>query len=115
LLDNLLDLVVENNKAVLKFDGEIIFENSNQLKEKAKKLLAKKQEVDSLIIDLSKVDYIDSSGVGVILSLFKFMREKDGSLAVSEPNEKIKRVFDVTKLAEIIPVYVNLEEAMKNI
>lgn len=115
MLDDLRDLVIENNKAILKFDGEIIFDNSNQLKEEAKKLLDQKQEVDTLIIDLSKVDYIDSSGVGVILSLFKFMREKDGSLAVAEPNEKIKRVFDVTKLAEIIPIYANLEEAMKNI
>lgn len=115
MLDDLRDLVIENNKAILKFDGEIIFDNSNQLKEETKKLLDQKQEVDTLIIDLSKVDYIDSSGVGVILSLFKFMREKDGSLAVAEPNKKIKRVFDVTKLAEIIPVYANLEEAMKNI
>jgi anti-anti-sigma factor len=115
LLEESLKLLVENNKAVLKFDGEVIFDNSNQLKEESKRRLEKKKKVESLIIDLSQVSYLDSSGVGVVLSLFKFMRTRNGSLAVAEPNEKIKRVFDVTKMAEIIPVYANVEEAMKEI
>lgn len=113
LLEESLKLLVENNKAVLKFDGEVIFDNSNQLKEESKKRLAKKEEVENLIIDLSRVPYLDSSGVGVVLSLFKFMRNRDGSLSIAGPNEKITRVFDVTKMTEIIPVYATLEEAMQ--
>jgi anti-anti-sigma factor len=113
LLEESLKLLIENNKAVLKFDGEVIFDNSNQLKEESKKRLAKKEEVESLIVDLSRVSYLDSSGVGVILSLFKFMRNRNGSLSIAEPNEKIKRVFEVTKMTEIIPVYPTLEEAVQ--
>lgn len=115
MLEKSLDLIVENNQAILKFDGEIIFENSNVLKEESKNRLAQKTEVDSLILDLSRVDYLDSSGVGVLLSLFKFMREREGSLAVAEPNEKIKRVFEVTKMGEIIPVYETLEAAVEKL
>ncbi|TDO85265.1 SpoIIAA-like anti-anti-sigma regulatory factor [Halanaerobium saccharolyticum] len=106
-------MLVENNKAVLKFEGEVIFDNSNQLKEEAKQMLSKNEKVNSLVIDLGSVPYLDSSGVGVILSLFKFMRNRNGALAVAEANEKIKRVFDVTKLREIIPVYAGVEEAMQ--
>ena len=113
LLEESLELLVEKNTAVLKFDGEVIFDNSNQLKEEAKDRLKGKTEVDKLIIDLSQVPYLDSSGVGVLLSLFKFMRTREGSLAIAEPNAKIRRVFDVTKMTEIIPVYMNLEEAVK--
>jgi anti-anti-sigma factor len=113
LLEESLKLLIENNKAVLKFDGEVIFDNSNQLKEESKMRLGEKKEVDKLIIDLSRVPYLDSSGVGVVLSLFKFMRNRNGSLSIAEPNEKIKRVFDVTKMTEIIPVYATLEEAMQ--
>ncbi|PUU93799.1 MAG: anti-sigma-factor antagonist [Halanaerobium sp.] len=112
LLEESLELLVEKNTAVLKFDGEVIFDNSNQLKEEAKERLKGKTEVDKLIIDLSKVPYLDSSGVGVLLSLFKFMRSREGSLAIAEPNAKIRRVFDVTKMTEIIPVYMSLEEAV---
>lgn len=112
LLDESLELLIEKNRAVLKFEGEVIFDNSNQLKEEAKQRLGQKEEVNNLIIDLSRVPYLDSSGVGVLLSLFKFMRTRDGSLSVAEPNEKIRRVFDVTKMREIIPVYNSLEEAL---
>lgn len=115
LLEESLKLLIENKTAVLEVDGEVIFDNSNQLKEEAKKRLAKKEEVENLIIDLSRVPYLDSSGVGVVLSLFKFMRNRNGSLSVAEPNEKIKRVFDVTKMTEIIPVYANVEEALKEV
>ena len=113
LLEESLKLLIENNKAVLKFDGEVIFDNSNQLKEESKRRLEKKERIDKLIIDLSQVPYLDSSGVGVVLSLFKFMRSRNGSLSIAEPNEKIKRVFDVTKMTEIIPVYSSLEEAIQ--
>lgn len=112
LLEESLEMQVEENTAVLKLDGEVIFDNSNQLKENAKQKLSQNKDISRLIIDLSRVPYLDSSGVGVLLSLFKFMRSREGSLFIAEPNEKIKRVFDVTKMTEIIPVYNSLEEAV---
>mgnify|MGYP006287668723 CR=1 FL=1 len=115
LLEESLNLIVENDKSVLKLDGELIFDNSNQLKEEAKKKLAKNGEIKKLILDLSQVPYLDSSGVGVILSIFKFMRKRNGSLSVAGPNQKIKRVFEVTKLTEVISVYDNVEEAMNEV
>ncbi len=115
LLEESLKIEIENGIAFLKFDGEVIFDNSNQLKEEAKKILSKKEETKSLVIDLSQVPYLDSSGVGVILSLFKFMKNRGGSLAVANPNDKIRRVFDVTKITEIIPAYETIEEALANI
>lgn len=114
MLEKSLTLRIEEAEtAILEFKGEIIFDNSNQLKEEVKKRLTRKKELKYLIIDLSQVPYVDSSGVGVILSLFKFMRNRKGSLAVAEANQKIKRVFEVTKLEEIIPLYDNLEVALE--
>ena len=115
LLEESLKIELENGIALLKFDGEVIFDNSNQLKEEAKKRLSRKEETKKLIIDLSQVPYLDSSGVGVLLSLFKFMKTRGGSLAIANPNEKIRRVFDVTKMTEIIPAYETTEEAVANI
>ncbi len=115
MLEESLEIKYENDIAFLKFKGEVTFERSNQLKEDAKKQLSKKNKLESLILDLSEVPYVDSSGVGVILSLFKFMRLKGGSLAVAHPNEKINRVFEVTKMTEIIPVYEITEEALNDL
>ena len=43
------------------------------------------------------------------------MKTRGGSLAIANPNEKIRRVFDVTKMTEIIPAYETTEEAVANI
>ena len=115
LLEESLKITFENELAVLKFDGEVIFDNSNQLKEEAKKQLSAKEKIEDLLVDLSQVPYLDSSGVGVLLSLFKFMKTRGGSLAIANPNEKIRRVFDVTKMTEIIPAYETTEQAVANI
>lgn len=115
LLEESIKITFENEVAVLKFDGEVIFDNSNQLKEEAKKQLSTKEKIEDLLVDLSQVPYLDSSGVGVLLSLFKFMRNRGGSMAISSPNDKIRRVFEVTKMTEIIPAYDNVEQALNEI
>ena len=51
---------------ILKVDGEVIFENSNRVKEKAKEII-KEIEAKKLIVDLSSTFYFDSSGIGVII------------------------------------------------
>lgn len=115
LLDKSFEINLDAGKAVLHFEGEVTFDNSNQLKERAKESLMKTELINSLIIDLEKVPYLDSSGVGVLLSLFKFMRRRKGTLSIAAPNDKIKRVFEVTKMSEIIPVYENLEKAINDV
>ena len=115
MLKEFLEIKYENEIAFLEFEGEITFENSNQLKEEAKQQLSKRETLESLIFDLSQVPYVDSSGVGVIFSLFKYMRLKDGSLTIVNPNKKIKRVFEVTKMTDIIPVYETTEEALNEL
>lgn len=115
MLEESLKISYENGTAFLEFEGEVTFKNSNRLKEEAKKQLSKKEKLGNLIFDLSQVSYLDSSGVGVVFSLFKFMRLKDGTLAVVNPNDKIDRVFEVTKMKEIIPVYETIEEALNEL
>lgn len=115
MLKESLNITYENEIATLNFKGEVTFENSNPLKEEAKKQLSQNEKIEHLIFDLSQVPYLDSSGVGVIFSLFKFMRMKDGSLVIVNQNEKIMRVFEVTKMTEIISVYDTREDALNEI
>ena len=106
-----LELIIEDETAVLKIKGEVLFDNSNIYKEKTKELI-KKTEYSNLIIDLIEVPYIDSSGIGFLLSLFKFMREKDEILKIANANEKIKKVLEITKINSIIDIHDSLEEAL---
>ena len=100
----------ERDIPVMKLDGEIVFENSNELKEAAKDKL-KEAGYKNLIMDFKEVSFVDSSGIGFILSLFKFLREEKGELVIANVNNKIKQSFEITKISQIIEIFDNVNEA----
>ena len=58
---------------------------------------------ESLVLDFSKLDYISSAGLRVLLSAHKAMSAKDG-MKVTNVNEIVKEVFDVTGFADILTI-----------
>ena len=65
-----------------------------------------KQSMDgaeSLIFDFSKLDYISSAGLRVLLSAHKVMSRK-GGMKVTHVNEIVQEVFDVTGFADILTI-----------
>jgi len=104
--------LIRNKSNVLKLNGEIVFDNSNQIKVEIKQLI-KDNELSQLIIDLSGVPLVDSSGIGVFISIFKNLREKNGQLVLTSPTEKVSRVMELTRINQIIKSYDNIEEAEK--
>ncbi len=59
--------------------------------------------VDSLVIDMEKLDYLSSAGLRVILSAQKVMSKKDGMI-VKNVNETIMEVFEVTGFVDILTI-----------
>jgi anti-sigma B factor antagonist len=65
----------------------------------------RKGEVSKLILDLSKLDYISSAGVGTFVACIAELRGKGGDLIFVNPSEEIREVFDLlgfTKLFRIV-------------
>ena len=59
--------------------------------------------VTELTLDFSKLDYISSAGLRVLLSAHKTMRDK-GSMKVTNANEIVQEVFDVTGFSDILTI-----------
>ena len=55
-----------------------------------------------LVLDFSKVRYMDSSGIGLIIGRYKLMARRGGSVAVICPDGKIDRIFQMAGLYQII-------------
>ena len=68
-----------------------------------KELKASLNGADSLILDFSKLDYISSAGLRVLLSAHKQMSAK-GGMKVTNVNEIVREVFDVTGFADILNI-----------
>jgi anti-sigma B factor antagonist len=58
----------------------------------------------ALVVDLSGLGFIDSSGLGVLVGSLKHMRERDGQLVIAGLEQPARRVFEITGLTELFPM-----------
>lgn len=66
----------------------------------------------SIVINMTNVTYMDSSGFGTLLSATKRLRPADGALYLSGCNEAITRMLQITRLNTIFGIYATEEEAL---
>ena len=65
-----------------------------------------------LIVDLSGLEFMDSSGVQVLLDMRVMMNDRGGRLALAQPRNTVARVLNLVGADQLIPVYASLGEAV---
>ena len=60
-----------------------------------------KDKNENLIIDLEKLDYIDSTGLGMFINIYKDQKEKEKSVKVINAKENIKKLFKITDISDL--------------
>ncbi len=84
--------------------------NSGELKDRILKLLESGDK--QLVIDLSEVRFIDSSGLGALLSGYKNANLHHGSLVLAGPQSRVKSMFELTRLNQVFDIYASVAEAL---
>lgn len=87
---------------VVTVEGELTVGNRGQLKEMVLARLAQGDE--SFVIDFDQTGYIDSSGLGVLVSLSKRIREQGGRLRLAGLNQDLRTLFELTKLDSLFQI-----------
>jgi anti-sigma B factor antagonist len=81
-----------------------------------------KEQLDSIInhpnskiiIDLSGVDYIDSSGFGCLLSCLRESRDNYGTIKLSSPEPPVKKLIETLHLHTIFEIFTDTEECVRS-
>lgn len=94
---------------VLVIEGEVDVYTSPQLKQDIIELAEK--GIKHLIINLSEVEYLDSTGLGVLIGGLKRLRENNGNMVLVGPGMRISRIFEITGLDKIFDIYATEQEA----
>lgn len=102
-----------DNSVIINIKGEIDLHTVDQFKQKLDKQIAKGHK--NLILNLEQVDFIDSSGIGAILSKYKQLNKQKGKLVMVNVRPKIRRIFEVSGILRIIDIYSSETEAVENI
>jgi anti-sigma B factor antagonist len=95
---------------VIEVDGQLIVGNRQELKQRV--LDALEAGDRKFLIDFTKTGYIDSSGLGVLVSLSKKIRDEGGDLRLAGLNEDLKTLFELTKLDTLFAITDSAEQAI---
>jgi anti-sigma B factor antagonist len=100
----------QNDITVIEVKGQLIVGNRQELKQRMLDEL--ESGARKFLIDFEGTAYIDSSGLGVLVSLSKKIREQGGELRLANLNEDLRTLFELTKLDTLFHIAGSRDEAM---
>ena len=103
--------VTENLVAQLEIEGEVDAHTARELDRALKDLLA--QGRGRLVLDVSRVGYISSAGLRVILLAHRGARQLDGGVRICGLSAQVRRVFEIAGFDELLPISDTCQEAME--
>lgn len=99
-----------NDIVVLDITGEIDLYNAPEIKDIINKLI--EEQKYTVIINLEKVTYIDSSGIGALISSLSNLKKYQGGLKIINLFASVRKVFELTKLTSFFEIFDSEEEAL---
>lgn len=97
----------QGDVCVVDVEGQLIVGNRQELKQKVLDEVERGER--KFLVDFSRTGYIDSSGLGVLVSLSKKIRELGGELRLAGLNEDLQTLFELTKLDTLFRIAATRE------
>jgi anti-sigma B factor antagonist len=107
---SLSDTKGANGITLVKVEGQLVVGNRGELKEYIQGLLERGDR--RFVLDFSGTGYIDSSGLGALVSLARKVREEGGDLRLSGLNEDLRSLFELTKLDTLFAISETPDQAL---
>jgi len=99
-----------NDITVCYVDGDIDINSSPDIRNALSDLTGR--HVKKIVIDLAGVSYVDSSGLATLVEMLKKTKSYGGKLRLSNLADKVKSLFEITKLEKLFEIFDNAEEAL---
>ncbi|MGL5825747.1 MAG: STAS domain-containing protein [Nocardioides sp.] len=99
-----------NERIVVEVSGEIDVYTAPKLRDKLAELVANGNY--HLVIDLAGVEFLDSTGLGVLVGGLKKVRAQDGSLSLVCTHDRLLKIFQMTGLAKVFVIHQTTEGAL---
>ena len=96
--------------AVARFTGRLDFTSAPEARDQFATAIAAGQR--KLIVDLSKVGFVDSAGLGSLIGGMRAARLAGGDLRIANPSEQVKMLLSLTSLDQVIKIHPSIDEAL---
>jgi anti-sigma B factor antagonist len=99
-----------SNPNVLALDGEIDLHVSPRVALSLGQMVKKKPA--KLVVDLTRVSYIDSSGLAVLIDAMQGVEEYGGIFAIAGMQETVRSIFEIARLDQVFRIFPDVESAL---
>ena len=99
-----------DNVHILNIEGDIDLNSSPQLRKTFNELLEKGST--KVVVNFEKVAYIDSSGLATLIEMMQRLKKSQGVICLVQMNDKIRNIFEITKLDKLFTIYRTQQEAL---
>lgn len=112
-MDLKINIKQQRDIPVIELNGEVDVYTAPKVKSSLIELV--NDEKFNIIVDLDDVDFMDSSGLGVLVGGLKRVKPHNGTISIVCTKEKILKIFRITGLTKVFPIFENQEIAAKSI
>ncbi|HVX16675.1 MAG TPA: STAS domain-containing protein [Acidimicrobiales bacterium] len=105
-----LDVTHRDGWAVLAVSGEVDVATAPGLRERLVGLVSEGHH--QIVVDLEAVEFLDSTGLGVLVGALKRVRTQGGELALVCTQQRVLKVFEITGLTQVFPIHPSVDEAV---
>ena len=99
-----------DGKTIVAVGGEIDVYTAPKLRDKISELVA--TGAYDLVVDMHEVEFLDSTGLGVLVGGLKKVRAHDGSLQLVCNQDRLLKIFRITGLAKVFVIHETADEAL---
>lgn len=107
---NTTEQTATHETSVVHLDGRLDFLSSSALRDELAEQVATGRRW--FVVDLGDVTYVDSSGLGALISGLKMARQSGGDLRIARPGDQLRTVLSLTSLDSVFTTYATVEEAL---
>ena len=106
-----IDIVKKGEVAVIKIEGSLDADTIGQFRQKSESFFSR--GTTKFIVDLSQLAFVDSMGLGLLISLLRRAREKKGDVKIFGLKGEVNDIFEITRLGKLFEIAASEEEALQ--
>ena len=100
-----IDASTEEACTVLAVSGDLDLQTAPELEQHLADVAG------DVVVDLSAVEFLDSSGIGVLVNAALRIQDAGGAMRLACPRPHVQKVFRISRLAEVMPIHDSVAEA----
>ena len=104
---------MDGDVVIMEITGDLVASTADELKAEVSKLNQKNFQY--ILADISKVNFMDSSGLGACMAVHKSLTEKNGLLVLARPCEAVAKVFRITRADQKLKIVAARQDGVKSL